>query len=442
MWIKSLFLTTRFFLVLSAIVLLYVMEYLLAINVELATYVLIAFGVLIAADIGLLYRNKEGIEAERSVPDRLSNGDDNKIGFTVHNRYLFTVVTDVIDELPEQFQVRDFGIELTLKSGEKQSQSYQLRPIERGEYRFGRLLVYVKSPLGLIKKRYAFGNEQMVPVYPSFVQMRKFELIAFSNRRAEAGIKRIRRLGHTMEFDRIKEYVRGDDVRAINWKASARTETLMVNTYEDERSQQVINIIDTGRVMKMPFNGMHLLDYAINTSLVISNIVLLKEDKAGLITFSNDGSTVVKPQKKRIHVRRIQEQLYNVKTNFLESDFKRLMVTVKKNINRRSLILLYTNFESLSSMERQLPVLKSIAKDHLLVVIFFENSELQQLLWNDPGTVEEIYTKTVAEKFMFEKRQIVKTLNRYGIQTILTPPEDLSVNTINKYLELKARGML
>lgn len=442
MWIKSLFLTTRFFLVLSAIVLLYVMEYLLAINVELATYVLIAFGVLIAADMRLLYRNREGIEAERSVPDRLSNGDDNKIGFTVHNRYLFTVVTDVIDELPEQFQVRDFGIELTLKSGEKQSQSYQLRPIERGEYRFGRLLVYVKSPLGLIKKRYAFGNEQMVPVYPSFVQMRKFELIAFSNRRAEAGIKRIRRLGHTMEFDRIKEYVRGDDVRAINWKASARTETLMVNTYEDERSQQVINIIDTGRVMKMPFNGMHLLDYAINTSLVISNIVLLKEDKAGLITFSNDGSTVVKPQKKRIHVRRIQEQLYNVKTNFLESDFKRLMVTVKKNINRRSLILLYTNFESLSSMERQLPVLKSIAKDHLLVVIFFENSELQQLLWNDPGTVEEIYTKTVAEKFMFEKRQIVKTLNRYGIQTILTPPEDLSVNTINKYLELKARGML
>lgn len=442
MWIKSLFLTTRFFLVLSAIVLLYVMEYLLAINVELATYVLIAFGVLIAADMRILYRNREGIEAERSVPDRLSNGDDNKIGFTVHNRYLFTVVTDVIDELPEQFQVRDFGIELTLKSGEKQSQSYQLRPIERGEYRFGRLLVYVKSPLGLIKKRYAFGNEQMVPVYPSFVQMRKFELIAFSNRRAEAGIKRIRRLGHTMEFDRIKEYVRGDDVRAINWKASARTETLMVNTYEDERSQQVINIIDTGRVMKMPFNGMHLLDYAINTSLVISNIVLLKEDKAGLITFSNDGSTVVKPQKKRIHVRRIQEQLYNVKTNFLESDFKRLMVTVKKNINRRSLILLYTNFESLSSMERQLPVLKSIAKDHLLVVIFFENSELQQLLWNDPGTVEEIYTKTVAEKFMFEKRQIVKTLNRYGIQTILTPPEDLSVNTINKYLELKARGML
>ena len=442
MWIKSLFLTTRFFLALSAIVLLYVLEHLLSINVELATVVLIIFGVLIAADIGLLYRNSEGIEADRSVPDRLSNGDENRIGFTVTNRYLFPVSAEVIDELPEQFQVRDFGIELNLKSGEKQSQSYQLRPTERGEYHFGRLLIYATSPLGLIKKRYAFGDKQMVPVYPSFVQMRKFELIAFSNRRAEAGIKRIRRLGHTMEFDRIKEYVHGDDVRAINWKASARADTLMVNTYEDERSQQVINIIDTGRVMKMPFSGMHLLDYAINTSLVISNIVLLKEDKAGLITFSNEGSSVVRPQKKRTHIRRIQEQLYNVKTNFLESDFRRMMVTVKKNINRRSLVLLYTNFESMSSMERQLPVLRRIAKDHLFVVIFFENSELQELLQSDPETVEEIYTKTVAEKFMFEKRQIVKTLNRYGIQTILTPPEDLSVNTINKYLELKARGML
>ncbi|WP_340106261.1 DUF58 domain-containing protein [Rhodohalobacter sp. 8-1] len=403
---------------------------------------LIVFSVVLVTDLLLLYRNLNGIEAERHLPERLSNGDENRIQFSVINRYIFMIKAEVIDELPEEFQLRNFRFDIHLNPAEKQAQSYSLRPTERGEYRFGRLLVYAQSRLGLIKLRYTFGDEQSVPVYPSFIQMRKFELIAFSNKPADAGIKKIRRLGHTMEFDQIKEYVRGDDVRAINWKATARAGDLMVNTYQDERSQQVINVIDTGRVMKMPFDGMHLLDYAINTSLVISNIVLLKDDKAGLMTISNKGTSFVKPQKKRAHIRRIQEQLYNIRPNFLESDYRRMMVSLKNSVNGRSLVLFYTNFESLSSMERQLPTLRAIAKDHLLVVIFFENTELTSLLENAPGTVEDIYTKTVAESFMYEKRQIVRTLNHHGIQTILTPPKELSVNAINKYLELKARGML
>ena len=245
-----------------------------------------------------------------------------------------------------------------------------------------------------------------------------------------------------MEFDQIKEYVRGDDLRSINWKATARSNQLMVNQYQDERSQQVVNVIDMGRVMKMPFEGLQLLEYAINTSLVISNIALLKEDKAGLITFSNNKSTVVKPEKKRTHIRKIQETLYNLDTNFQESDFERLILNLRQHLNQRSLVLLYTNFETLSGMERQLPYLQRIAKDHLLVTIFFENTELSKLLESESNSISDIYTKTVAEKFDYEKRQIVKALNQRGIHTILTPPKDLSVNAINKYLELKAKGLI
>lgn len=418
------------------------LEYLTIIPNGIPAVVLVLFLVVTGVDLLLLYRNKTGIAAERHLPERLSNGDENPIRFTIVNRYFFKVSLDVIDELPEQFQIRDFQIKFDLKPAERESLVYHLRPTKRGEYHFGRFLVYACTVLGLVKLRYTFGDGEMVPVYPSFIQMRKFELIAFSNKPAESGVRKIRRLGHTMEFDQIKDYVRGDDVRAINWKATARAGNLMVNTYQDERSQQVVNIIDTGRVMKMPFEGLHLLDYAINTSLVISNIVLLKDDKAGLMTFSNKATSFVAPLKKRTHIRRIQEHLYNISPNFLESDYRQLLVSMKKNISSRSLILFYTNFESLASMNRRLPVLRRIARDHLLVVIFFENSELKSLLESQPATVEEIYTKTVAESFMYEKRQIVQTLNHYGIQTILTPPKELSVNAINKYLELKARGQL
>jgi uncharacterized protein (DUF58 family) len=216
----------------------------------------------------------------------------------------------------------------------------------------------------------------------------------------------------------------------------------MINQYQDERSQQVVNVIDMGRVMKLPFDGLSLLEYAINTSLVISNISLIKEDKAGLITFSNDKSVVVKPEKKRTHIRKIQEALYNLKTNFLESNFQRMLVSIRAHLNQRSLILLYTNFETYSGMERQLPYLQRLAADHLLVVVFFENTEMTSLIEQDSKTLEDIYTKTIAEKFSYEKRQIVKALNQRGIHTILTPPKDLSVNAINKYLELKARGLI
>lgn len=376
------------------------------------------------------------------IPLRLSNGDKNTIRIDIENLHALTVALEIIDEIPHQFQVRDFSLKISMESGEKHHLSYDLRPTERGEYLFGNINIYIQSFLGLVIRRTKIEQSQTVPVYPSFIQMRKFEMYAISNRLSDIGLKKIRRIGHTMEFDQIREYVPGNDIRSINWKATARTGSLMVNQFQDERSQQVVNVIDMGRVMKMPFEGLSLLDYAINTSLVISNIALLKEDKAGLLTFTNKKITVVKPEKRRPHIQRIQESLYNLDTNFLESNYERLIVGLKTYLNQRSLVLLYTNFETLDSMERQLPYLQRIAKDHLLVTIFFENTELSDFIKENSKTIGDIYTKTVAEQFDYEKRQIVKELNLRGIHTILTPPKELSVNAINKYLELKARGMI
>tara|TARA_R110002126_G_scaffold169359_11_gene318348 strand:- start:19684 stop:20916 length:1233 start_codon:yes stop_codon:yes gene_type:complete len=403
---------------------------------------LVALVILALVDGILLFATQNPIRIERVVPKRLSNGDDNTIQIKIINEYRFKGLFRIIDEIPHQFQIRDFKIDLELTSGESKNISYDLRPTERGEFHFGNINVFSKTGIGLLNRKLSFNQETTVPVYPSFVQMKKFEMYAISNRLTDIGIKKIRRIGHTMEFDRIKEYVLGDDVRSINWKATARSNELMVNQFQDERSQQVVNVVDMGRVMKMPFDGLHLLDYAINTSLVISNIALLKEDKAGLLTFTNKETTFVKPEKRRVHIQRIQEALYNLDTNFLESNFQRMLVGLKTHLNQRSLILLYTNFETYSAMERQLPYLQRLAKDHLLVTIFFENTELTSLLEKESESVSDIYTKTIAEKFSYEKRQIVKALNQRGIHTILTPPKDLSVNAINKYLELKARGLI
>jgi Uncharacterized conserved protein (some members contain a von Willebrand factor type A (vWA) domain) len=233
--------------------------------------------------------------------------------------------------------------------------------------------------------------------------------------------------------------VHGDDIRTLNWKASARKGGLMVNTYTDEKSQQVYCIIDKGRLMKMPFGGLTLLDHAINSCLVLSNVCLKKQDRVGVITFSNKLGSVLAADKKPIQKNNILQLLYNQKTAFMESDFEMLYMQIRNRIKHRSLVVLFTNFESLSGLKRQLDYLRSIASHHLLLVVFFENTELHQLTISEAKSIEDVYVKTIAEKFAFEKRLIVKELMKHGILSILTSPQKLTINTINKYLELKAR---
>lgn len=439
---KQLYLNNFLFYCLMGIILLFIVAYFfpaLYHAVWYALYVLIAF---VCIDILLLFGSNKKVIGIRNMSEKLSNGDENEIHIALNNQFTFPVYLKIIDEIPFQFQQRNFEVKRKIKALAKDDYRYFLRPTERGEYFFGNLNIYATSPLRLISRRFTYDNNQMVPTYPSYMQLRKYDLMAFSNNLFQYGLKKIRRIGHTMEFEQIKEYVQGDDLRTINWKATAKKNQLMVNQYQDEKSQNVYMVIDKGRVMKMPFNGLSLLDYAINATLVLSNVILKKQDKAGMFAFSKKVENRVVAEKRQSQMQLIMENLYNVKTDFFESDFSRLYVDVKKHVNQRSLIMLYTNFETLDGLHRQLPYLKGIAKNHLLVIVFFNNTELNDLIHKKASNVQEIYDKVIAEKFAFEKRLIVNELRKYGIYSVLTQPENLTLDTINKYLEIKARGIL
>ncbi|MDT0608555.1 DUF58 domain-containing protein [Croceitalea rosinachiae] len=436
------YLQKRFFIVLTILILGFLCAFIfqnLLSTVQILFYI---FLLLVLVDVVLLFLSKGGIDGIRQLPDKLSNGDNNTIQVQLTNRYLFKTQVNLIDEVPFQFQKRDFELKSSLQPGEEKLYSYTLRPTERGMYSFGSLNAFAISPIGLLAKRYRFNTAQEVPVYPSFLQLRKYDLIAFTNRLFEYGLKKIRKIGHTMEFEQIKEYVQGDDIRNINWKATAKRNQLMVNQYQDKKSQPIYSIIDKGRVMKMPFEELSLLDYAVNATLVISNIAIKKNDKAGMFSFSNKIENRVVAERRSSQMSLILETLYNLETNFVESDFSRLYVDIKRNLNQRSLFLLYTNFETMDALNRQLHYLQAIAKQHLLVVIFFENTELLEFASKKAENTHQIFEQTIAEKFLFEKKLIVNELRKFGIQTILTKPEDLTINTINKYLEIKARGLL
>jgi uncharacterized protein (DUF58 family) len=440
--LRDLFLNNRLFWAVGLIVSVFIITFVVSGGYFIPKILFFVFLTVLVTDLILLFRVKRGLSGNRSLSDKLSNGDENEISIYLENFYTFTTSLRVFDEIPHQFQLRNLEFHLRLDAGDRQVVKYHLRPVKRGEYSFGAVNVLVSTPLELVSRRFRFSANKLVPVYPSYIQMRKYELMAISHRLTDTGIKKIRRIGHNQEFELIKEYVAGDDFRTVNWKATARKSRLMVNQYQDERSQQVYSLIDKGRVMQMPFNGMSLLDYAINATLVISNIAIKKSDKAGLITFQDRIGNMLPAGRRNNQMSAIQEVLYNQKTAFLETDFSVLYNQIRRSISQRSLLLLFTNFESIHGLHRQLPYLINLSRIHLLVVIFFENTELTAVIEQPAETLKEIYYKAIAERFSHEKKLIVKELQKHGIQSILTAPEKLTINTINKYLELKARNLI
>ncbi|GAB0156108.1 DUF58 domain-containing protein [Chryseobacterium sp. Alg-005] len=439
---KNLYINNRFFFTLIGVGILYVFAFFFPFLMWVAHGILLLAFLATMVDYLLVFNQKDGILAQRILPEKLSNGDENPVKIDIKNNYQFTIDVKVMDEIPFQFQKRDFFIKKHIEPGRNSYFQYILEPKERGEYHFGSLNLYVSSPIGLVSKRFNFQKDIILPSYPSFIHLRKYELMALQSEFLLGGIKKIRKLGHTMEFEQIKDYVPGDDIRTINWKATSKVNRLMVNQFQDERSQRIFMLIDTGRTMKMPFNGLSLLDYSINATMALSHIILKKGDRAGMMTFSKKTENKIAAENKSGQLKKISEALYNIKTNFFESDFNRLYQDVKYSINQRSLILLFTNFETLDGLNRQLKYLRGIAKNHLLVVVFFKNAELHTLIHKNPESMQEIYDEIIAEKFEFEKKLIIQELRKYGIYTVYTLPENLNIDVINKYLEIKARGIL
>lgn len=440
--LKQLYINNRFFFALFGVGILYVLAFFFPVFLWFAHGFLIVVILAFIVDILFLFNQKNGIQAQRILPEKFSNGDENSVKIDLKNNYFFKIKTKIIDEIPFQFQKRDFLIEKNIQPNQNILFQYILDPKERGEYVFGNLNVFAVSPIGLVSKRFTFQKDASLPSYPSFIHLRKYELMALQNEFLLGGIKRIRKLGHTMEFEQIKEYVQGDDIRTINWKATSKQNKLMINQFQDEKSQRIFMLIDKGRTMQMPFRGLSLLDYSINATMALSHIILKKGDRAGMMTFSKKAENKVFSDNKSGQLKKISEALYNIKTNFFESDFNRLYQEVKININQRSLILLFTNFETLDALNRQMKYLRGISKNHLLVVVFFKNSELQNLMHKNPENMQEVYDEIIAEKFEFEKKLIIQELRKYGIFTVYTLPENLNIEIINKYLEIKARGIL
>ncbi len=440
--LKSVYLNRLFFISGILVATLYVLGTYVLFLYSLARIVFALFLFLFILDFYLLYQIKNGLSGKRETPERFSNGDNNCVKLQIISHYGFRIRLEIIDEVPVQFQLRDFSIHKVLMPGKQIQETYYLKPVKRGEYIFGKINVFVRNYIGFIERRYQLGEEQKIAVYPAFQQIKNISFMSFAEMYNKLGLKKIRRLGYNKEFEQIKDYVVGDEIRDINWKATARRNKIMVNQHQDERAQHIYSVLDMGRTMKMPFYEMSLLDYAINSTLALTQVVLKNYDRMGMISYSNKLNTVIQSGNRNNQLSLMLETLYNQQTNFLESSLEPVYTFIKNKINQRSLFIFFTNFESIYSMERQLPFFLNLNKNHLVLIVSFENTEILKIASKCAKNTEEIYVGAIAEKHILDKRIFMKRVTDYGIQTLLTSPENLTVEAINKYLTIKARGLI
>lgn len=434
--------TNRFYAFLSLLIVVFIVGYYVPVIYLMAKLAAGGFGVFLLMDCLFLFAGNRQVHLKRHCNDRFSNGDNNEVEIVLKSDFVVNVNVEIIDELPVQFQIRDFKMHLPIAPRETRSLNYDLRPVTRGVYEFGYVIALVTTKIGLVVRKVNGAGPREVTVYPSFIRIHQYELMAISQNLTMQGQKQVRKVGNSKEFDAIKDYVFGDDPRTINWAATARRGHMMTNHYIDERSQNVYCLIDKSRAMKMPFEGMTLLDYAINASLVISNVALKKGDLAGLVTFEHQVDTSVKASNRGTQMYQIMEALYHQETSFNEPDFASLYAFSVKAINQRSLLLLFTNFESIHSLERQLPYLKMLSRKHLVLLVYFRNTEVDKLLHPEVTTTRKIYNQAIAGQMLEEKLLIRTELNKAGVLSLYTTPQNLNVDVINKYIEVKAKRML
>ncbi len=431
------FLTSRFFIALTVLAVLSVGGMFVPVLYMIAQAGAYALVFLLLADTLLLLFSAK-VDAMRTVAERLSNGEDNDVCIAVNNHSRLPLSLTIIDELPREFRFHDARFSLKLKKLESKSIHYLLRPVERGCYEFGEVLAYVSSPLALLERKHRFGPKTTaVKVYPSYLHLDRYELAAANAMTLQNGQKRVRRAGNSTEFEQIKDYVTGDDFRTINWKASARTARWMVNVYRDERSQPVWFLLDKGRTMQRTFDGMTLIDYAINAALVLSHVAVRRYDMPGLLSFDAHISQTVPAENRSNQMHRILDALYAEQTAYAETDFSALCAHVNRHIHRRSLLMLFTDFTTRDALMRQLPYLRRLASHHCLLVVLFDDPDLQA---QDAALVknfEDMKFQTLATDALLEKRSLCTELRRNGIYTLFTTPQNLTVAAVNKYIELK-----
>jgi len=392
------------------------------------------------------YRVTESTAAltvEREIGDRFSMGADNSVTVVAENETRRQLSIRLKDEYPSAMRlVGTREASATMRPGETLAFSYALYPSARGSYDFGSVVGRIRGRYGLVWRQVRWPLETSVRVYPNMDEARKNELYAHRNREIRAGLRRMRYKGQGREFESLREFVTGDEIHHISWMATARRGKLMTREYRVERSQNILVMLDTGRLMTARIGELTKLDHAINAALSIAYVAITGGDNVGLLTFGRKVQTYLPPTRSRDQMSAILEALYAVEPQMIEPSYARAFNYLNVNCRRRSLVVILTDLVDHEASAELLARTRQLIPRHLPLIVTIGDSDLRALLKTVPATTADVYRQSVAEELVRQREEALIRITHAGGLALDVPVGRLSFELVNKYLEVKERGLL
>jgi uncharacterized protein (DUF58 family) len=378
----------------------------------------------------------------REHDSKLSLGAENPVQISLRNRSWRKVSFRVRDEAPELFKIETRILEGQVAPRGTWESTYHVRPLRRGDYQFGDLTLRWLGPLGLIVRQAKVEAKEPVKVYPNLLDVRRYDLLLRRNRLQEMGLRTTRQFGEGTEFERLREYLPDDEYRRINWKATARRNFPVTTEYQTERSQQVIAVLDVGRMMQSPVADIAKLDYVVNAVLLLTYVATGKGDRVGMMSFADDVRHYLSPRQGRGQFYRMLELLYAVEPQPVEPNYRKALAYLAVKQRRRALVVVFTDLTGGASLDSLVAQMSMLARSSLPLLVTISDPDVVDASQMTPNDSLGVYQRAAASQLLDERRVVLDSLRQRGVLTLDVPANQLSMSVINRYLELKGRLQL
>lgn len=402
----------------------------------------VALVIAAAADY-LLAEKASAFRVERDMEARFAMGAENEVTVRLVNRARRRVTFIAKDEYPPQMElITPREVQLTIPAGRSRTWGYSLLPTARGRYDFGNTIVRFRAPFGLVWRQLVFQTSTDVKVYPDLREAKKHEIFAHRNRRPEPGLRRMRVRGQGREFESLREFVVGDEIRHVSWAATARRGKVITRQYTVERSQNIVVLLDTGRLMTARIGKLTKLDHAVNATLSIGYVAAAGGDNIGLVAFARKVVSYLPPRRGRDQINRLMESLYSLEPQMIEPSYKRAFSFFSANCHRRSLVVILTDLVDRDASAELLAHTSQLIPRHLPLIITIGDTDLRELVRAVPVSSADVYRQAVAEEMLRQREEALMRIRHAGGLALDVPAGRLSLELVNKYLEVKERGLL
>ena len=397
------------------------------------------------------------VEITREMNSKFSLGAENMVTLKVVNRSLHRLRVHLKDDFPNEFLFENVIHKCRVSPMQQEDISYRLTPLRRGIYQFGDIHVRCWGILGFVVRQHKVEAASEIKVYPNLQAVQQYELLVKRGMLHQMGLKNSRQFGEGTEMERLREYLPDDDFRRIDWKATARHRKPIVREFETERSQDIVIMLDTGRLMASPIllesddipdsesiskKAMLKLDYAINTTLMATYVSILRGDRIGLIAFADTVHQYLSPKQGKKQFLTILETIYALPVHPVEPDFESAFTYLASKQRKRALIILFTDILDNDSAEGIATYVAQFSKHHLVICVTLTDSGIVELADQKTTNSKSVYQKAIAERLLQEKHATLEILRRQGVITIDVPAHQLTISVVNKYLELKAKSKI